>query len=206
MGFLNRESVRRVFERTDWLLEGSGFELSVPLAHLPQTRPSAGSSSISTPAFPRLSAAPFDLAAAMGPSTCCGRRIRHAAACLPAKITSRIIPFGRSCTTAISTTTGSLQIDNFATPAALDGYFHTRDCGAAPWVKRWNAGGTSASRAGRRQRGGLVDRAVHLLHRDERRQADTHDARRISHERHGGRRCRVGIVCNDYRVILAIGG
>ena len=73
-------------------LEGSGFELSVPLAHLPQTRPSTGSSSISTPAFPRLSAAPFDLAAAMGPSTCCGRRIRHAAACLPAKITSRINP------------------------------------------------------------------------------------------------------------------
>ena len=73
-------------------LEGSGFELSVPLAHLPQTRPSTGSSSISTPAFPRLSAAPLDLAAAMGPSTCCGRRIRHAAACLPAKITSRINP------------------------------------------------------------------------------------------------------------------
>ena len=42
------------------MLEGSGFELSVPLAHLPQTRPSTGSSSISTPAFPRLSAAPLD--------------------------------------------------------------------------------------------------------------------------------------------------
>ena len=63
-----------------------------PTSSPASNEPSTGSSSISTPAFPRLSAAPLDLAAAMGPSTCCGRRIRHAAACLPAKITSRINP------------------------------------------------------------------------------------------------------------------
>src|ERR1700730_8788040 len=63
----------------------------------------------------------------------------------------------------------------------------------------------SARPPGRGQRRSLVDRAVHFLDRDERRHADTHDARGIAHERHGGRRSRVRIVGDDDGVVLAIG-
>src|SRR6266852_3433897 len=63
----------------------------------------------------------------------------------------------------------------------------------------------SACRPRRGQRRRLVDRAVHFLDRDERRHADTHDAGGIAHQRHGGRRRRVGIVGDDDGVVLAIG-
>jgi hypothetical protein len=49
---------------------------------------------------------------------------------------------------------------------ALDGNFHTRECGAVPWAKLWKAGGTSVCRAGRRQRRALIDRAARLRPND----------------------------------------